>query len=91
MGSSRRSHVPHPVICYEHELRVTAYWGDTIKRGRGKYGFANLRSPTEINHHAVVFDKGVDQDIVDCVAATFRAIGVSAENPSPCCSAEWTV
>ena len=68
------------VTCYEHDLEVTAHCGDIIKRGRGKFEFANLHGPCEINHHAVVFNRGADQEVVDRVAATFRAIGIISEN-----------
>jgi hypothetical protein len=68
------------VICYDHELRVTAHCGDVINRARGEFVFANLRGPIEINCHAVMFPPGAAQEIADRVAATFNAIGDSSDN-----------
>jgi uncharacterized protein DUF6011 len=61
-------------------LHVTAHCGDTVKRARGTYTLARPCGPCEINCYAVLFPHGTDQDIVDRVAATFRAIGDSADH-----------
>jgi hypothetical protein len=68
------------VICYDHELRVTAHCSDVIKRARGEFVCSNLLGPTEINCYSVVFQRGTDQQVVDRVAETFRIIGDSSDN-----------
>jgi hypothetical protein len=62
------------------ELHVTAHTDTGIKRARGKFTDANLDGVAEMNCYAVVFPRGADQDVVDRVAATLRAIGFSPDN-----------
>ena len=64
----------------ERKLHVTAHCGDVIKRARGEFVLARDGGPCEINCYSVVFPPGTDQEIADRVAATFQAIGNSADH-----------